>query len=113
MSNENKKFDVLSGAPPPMFFGNKERDFVKQINDEIAERIVGQQITYYPIDIERTNFHPLYGEAIEKTFLPPIHVYCLVEWEDMPTETQTYGADQLSKIIVHLHKRRLSEDQNL
>ena len=67
--------------PPPLFLGEKERDFVKQVNDELIERIVGQGIFYYPISMEHTNFHPLYGEAIEKTFLPPVRVYALVEWE--------------------------------
>jgi len=55
--------------PPPLFLGKKERDFVKQVNDELIERIIGQGIFYYPISMEHTNFHPLYGEAIEKTFL--------------------------------------------
>ena len=54
---------------PPMFFGKKEKDLVKQVNDEIIERVVGQQILYFPIDMSHTNFHTLYGEAIEKTFL--------------------------------------------
>ena len=49
-------------------FWKKERDLVKQVNDEIIERVVGQQILYFPIDIETTNYHPLYGEAIEKPF---------------------------------------------
>ena len=51
--------------PPPLFLGKKERDLVKQVNDELIERVIGQQIIYYPIDVSRTNFHPLYGEAIE------------------------------------------------
>ena len=51
-----------------MFFGKKERDLVKQANDEIIERGVGQQVLYFPIDIEHTNFHDLYGEAVEKLF---------------------------------------------
>ena len=113
MSIADKKFDVLDARPPQLFFGGKERDFVKQISDEITERIIGQQIAYYPIDLERTNFHPLYGEAIIKTFLSPIHVYCLVEWEDMPTSTTHFGTEQMSKLIIHFHKRRLTEDQNL
>ena len=29
--------------PAPLFFGEKEKNLVKQINDEIIERVVGQQ----------------------------------------------------------------------
>ena len=44
-----------------MFAGKKEKDLVKQVNDELIERVIGQTIIYYPIDVERTNFHELYG----------------------------------------------------
>ena len=69
------KWSKPASPPPPLFLGEKERDLVKQVNDELIERVIGQQIVYYPIDISRTNFNDLYGEAIEKTFLPPVRVY--------------------------------------
>ena len=50
------------------FLGKKERDLVKQVNDELIEKVIGQQILYYSIDLETTNFHDLYGEAIRKNF---------------------------------------------
>jgi hypothetical protein len=62
------------------FLAKKNEILVKQVNDELIEKVIGQQILYYPIDMEATNFHDLYGEAIEKTFLPPVRVYALVEW---------------------------------
>ena len=66
MADEWKK---PAAPPPPLFLGKKERDLVKQVNDELIEKVIGQQILYYPIDLGTTNFHPLYGEAIEKTYL--------------------------------------------
>ena len=63
MSNPEDKWSQPAAPPPPMFFGKKERDLVKQVNDELAERVIGQTIIYYPIDISATDFHPLYGEA--------------------------------------------------
>ena len=54
--------------PPPMFVGRAERNFVKQINDEVIEKVVGQQVLYFPIDITNSNFHPLYGESLKKSF---------------------------------------------
>ena len=109
----DNKWNQPDAPPPPLFTGKKERDLVKQINDEIAERVIGQQIIYYPISIEETNFHPIYGEALNKTLLNPIRVYALVEWQGYETETTNLGVDRLSKIVVHFHKRRLTEDQNL
>jgi hypothetical protein len=104
--------------PPPLFIGEKERDLIKQVNDELIERVVGQAVLYYPIDIGTTNFHPLYGEAIEKTFLPPIRVYALVEWNAYKTEFSSGMSpggllDQQIEITVHFHKRRLTGDQDL
>ena len=100
--------------PPPMFLGEKERNLVKQVNDELIERVIGQQVLYYPISVEHTDYHDVYGEAIKKTFLPPIRVYALVEWGGIETTTDTsYGADKNSEITVHFHKRRLTEDQDL
>ena len=68
----DNKWTKPKNPPPPLFLGEKERNLVKQVNDELIERVVGQGITYLPLSVEYTNFHPLYGEAIEKSFLPPL-----------------------------------------
>jgi len=114
MASEKNKWSQPTQPPPPLFVGKKERDLVKQVNDELIERVIGQQVLYYPISVEHTNFHSLYGEAIEKTFLPPVRVYALVEWESFETSWMSgVGIDRQSSIVVHFHKRRLTEDQNL
>ena len=97
-----------------MLESKKEKDFVKQVNDEIIERVVGQQVLYFAIDMETTNFHPLYGEAIEKNFLHPIRVFALVEYGGVETVfMDNVGVDKKTTITVNFHKRRLTEDQNL
>jgi len=109
----SNKWSRPSNPPPPLFIGQKERDLVKQVNDELIERVIGQQIAYYPISLEHTEFHSLYGESIKKTFLPPIRVYALVSWEGQETVATNLGIDRKSSISVHFHKRRLTEDQDL
>ena len=100
--------------PPPLFLGEKERDLVKQVNDELIVKVIGQQILYYPIDLERTNFHELYGEAVKKTFLSPIRIFALVEFTRFETDYMTsVGVDKVWEINVHFHKRRLEEDQDM
>jgi hypothetical protein len=98
--------------PPPLFLGEKERNLVKQINDEIIERVIGQTVTYYPMSREHTNYN-LYGEAVQKTFLSPIKIQALVEWEGSKTSTQVFGIDRVTSITVKFHRRRLVEDQEL
>ena len=111
MSNEWNK---PATPPPPLFFGKKERDLVKQVNDELIERVIGQQVVYYPIDQSITNYNDLYGEAIEKSFLAPVRVYALVNYESTETKADEHvGIDKSNVITIYFHKRILIEDQDL
>tara|TARA_Y100000034_G_scaffold121136_1_gene164986 strand:- start:400 stop:888 length:489 start_codon:yes stop_codon:yes gene_type:complete len=111
MSNEWKR---PAQPPPPLFLGKKERDLVKQVNDELIEKVIGQQLLYYSIDLEKTDFHGLYGEAIKKTYLPPVRVYALIEFTEYSTSyMENAGVDKSWEINVHFHKRRLEEDQDM
>ena len=109
----DNKCEQPNNRPPPLFAGKKEKDLVKQINDEVIERVIGQTIVYYPISIENTDFNPTYGEAIQKTFMNPIRVHALVKYDSQQTKTTNLGVDRIEKISVMFHKRRLTEDQNL
>ena len=109
----DNKWEQPNNPPPPLFAGKKEKDLVKQINDEVIERVKGQTIVYYPISIENTDFNPTYGEAIQKTFMNPIRVHALVKYDSQQTKTTNLGVDRIEKISVMFHKRRLTEDQNL
>lgn len=109
----NEWTQPVSG-PPPLFTGQKEKDLIKQVNDEIIERVIGQTFFYYAIDLESTCFHDLYGEAVQKSFLPPIRVQALIDYKGLKTEASTkIGLDKTQQIIIHFHKRRLTEDQDL
>jgi hypothetical protein len=107
------KWTQPATPPPPLFTGQKEKDLVKQVNDELIERVIGQSIAYYAISMDHTAFHPVYGEAIKKSFLAPVRVYALVEGPESKTTTTQYGVDRKATITVHFHKRRLTADQNL
>ena len=111
--DDSDKWSQPATPPPPLFTGKKERDLIKQVNDELIEKVIGQQILYYSIDLKTTQFHELYGEAVEKTYLPPVRVYALVELESSETSSTNFGIDKNKRIVVHFHKRRLTEDQDL
>jgi len=112
MSDQNK-WSQPDAPPPPMFFNQKERDLVKQVNDELIERVIGQTVLYYPIDLELTEFHSLYGESLQKNFLAPVRVHAMVKWEGQATTATNFGIDRLQTINIAFHKRRLTEDQDL
>ena len=113
MSDNDNKWKQPDSPPPPLYLGKKEKDYVKQINDEVIERIVGQTVVYYPVSLEHTNYHDLYGEALQKNFLNPIRVYAMVKFESQNTSTTPLGVDRIEKISIMFHKRRLSEEQDL
>ena len=112
MSDPKNKWNQPAAPPPPMFFGKKERDLVKQVNDELAERVIGQPIAYYPISLEESNFNKTYGESQEKVSLPPVRVYAYVVVENEQTN-ETFGYEYQTKLTVNFHRRRLVEDQDL
>jgi len=113
VSDNDNKWEQPAAPPPPLFTGKKEKDLVKQVTDEVIERVIGTSILYYPISLSHSDFHPLYGEAINKTYLPPVHVEVLAEWDGEETTTSGFGIDKKSSVTIHFHKRRLTEDQNL
>ena len=112
MPDPKNKWTQPAAPPPPMFFGEKERDLVKQVNDELAERVIGQTIAYYPISLEDTKFNKTYGEAVDKVSLPPIRVYAYVVVEN-EQKNDKFGYEYTSKLTVNFHRKRLTEDQNL
>ena len=107
------KFTRPDAPPPPLFVGKKERDLVRQVNTELIENVVGQVIAYYSIDIDSSDFHPIYGESKEKNFLPPVRVYARVETQSSDIFQTKSGFDRRQKISVYFHRKRLTEDQNL
>jgi hypothetical protein len=113
MADEQDKFSRLDAPPPSLFTNEQERNFTKQIVDEVIERVLPQRILYYAIDTEITQFHSLYGEAINKSFLPPVAVGCKVEWEGKETESTSFGVEQKTSIMIYFQKVRIAEDQNL
>jgi len=112
MSDPNNKWDQPEAPPAPMFFGKKERDLVKQVNDELAERVIGQPIAYYPISLEESNFNDIYGEAIDKISLPPVRVYAYVVVENEQSNDR-YGYEYQTKLTVNFSEKRIAADQNL
>ncbi len=110
---KENQFERPFGVPNPLFTNDKEKDFVKQINQEIIDNVVDQRILYYPVDYTKTNYHSLYGEAIKKVFMSPIFIKALVNWKGFTTKLDDFGLDKKSSIEVYLFSRRISEDLDL
>ncbi len=112
MSDPKNKWNQPEAPPPPMFFGKKERDLVKQVNDELSERVIGQPIAYYAIDLADTHFNPTYGEAIDKVTLPAVRVFAYVIVDSEQTN-ERFGYEYINNLTVNFSEKRISADQNL
>lgn len=98
---------------PPMFLGDKEKQFQKHINQEVIERITNETVLYYAVDVENTKYNLLYGESLTKKFWPPVRIPCLLEWKPQETKNEKFSLDRVPVVAVHVLKRRVEEDIGL
>lgn len=95
-----------------IFRTKKDIEFVKRINKELIEHVIGEKITYYAISkkFSRAN---LYGESKEKIVDPPVEVYCLPEWQDQNVTTTEFGQDisyEMRVFILNEHLMQIEVD---
>jgi len=74
-------------------FGS-QRDFalIRHMNREILQDIVQQEAAYYKISLEDTEAN-IYGESMQKTFLSPVLLNCLVTRGDQTMTADEFGGD--------------------
>lgn len=83
----------------PLFRSKRDIEFVKRINRELIERIMGEFIVYFPVSKQFTEDN-FYGEARKKILDPPVKMYSLIEWRDQETATNKFGQDVTYTIQV-------------
>lgn len=76
-----------------MLFGsNRDFNLLVNINRELLNDVVEQEVLYYKIDLFNTEAN-IYGEALDKTYLEPVKLYCLVTREDKIVTPDEFGPD--------------------
>ena len=95
-----------------MLFGSK-RDFrlLVGINRELLKDIVEQEVLLYKLSLNDTNTN-IYGEALQKTFLEPVKLNCLITRGDQVIDIDEFGPDLGREASFALLKQDL-EDINL
>lgn len=77
-----------------MLFGS-QKDFnvlSTHISREILKDIVEQEIGYYKISLEDTQAN-IYGEAVNKIYLDPVKLNCLITRGDQVIDVDEFGPD--------------------
>ena len=77
----------------PRFVNPNDVDFFKSINKELVETVVETPIVLFKLNVSDTITN-LYGEALSKSWLIGVQVFCLIEHERQNTQYEGFGADQ-------------------
>ena len=94
-----------------MLFGsNRDFDLLVNINRELLKDIVEQEILIYKLNIADTSTN-LYGEALEKTYLEPVKLNCLITRGDQVYNVDEFGPDLGREASFALLRRDLQDIQ--
>ena len=76
-----------------MIFGsNRDFNLLVNINRELLHDIVEQEILYYKLSLNDTEFN-IYGESLEKSYQTAVKLNCLITRGDQVVDIQEFGPD--------------------
>ena len=90
-----------------LFITPREIDFIADVNKEIVKDVIGQKIYYYTVREDLTAVHPVYEEATNKVFDPPIEIGARVTWAPSDVKTDNFGMEYYYSIEIYLQSRDL------
>lgn len=92
-----------------MIFGStRDFDLLVNINRELLKDIVEQEILYYKISLDDTEFN-LYGESLEKTYYVPNKLNCMIVRGDQIIDVDDFGPDLNRDVSFAFLRRDLSD----
>lgn len=94
-----------------MLFGsNRDFDLLVNINRELLQDIIEQEVGYYKLSLDDTHAN-IYGEALEKIYLDPVKLNCLITRGDQVIDVDEFGPD-LGRNVSFAFIRRDLVDAN-
>lgn len=79
-------------------FGSlRDIDTFKIISKELVNDVISQQIGYYKAVLKDTVAN-VYGESLNKTFIGPVLINCLIERGDFTAPVDDFGPDVLRDV---------------
>lgn len=92
-----------------MIFGStRDFDLLVNINRELLKDIVEQEVLYYKISLDDTEFN-LYGESLEKTYYTPNKLNCMIVRGDQIIDVDDFGPDLNRDVSFAFLRRDLSD----
>ena len=90
-----------------LFITPREIDLISDVTKELVKDVIGQKIYYYVVREDLSEINPVYEEAPEKVFDPPIEIDALINWEPGSYQTGRFGIDEKYKQDVYVQWRDL------
>lgn len=94
------------------FITQREINFIDRVNKELIQKVVGQEVTYYAISVEKSRVNRLYEEAIQKVWDPPVLIDARVLWDNTNSTSTGMGIDSKYPLEVYFHDLEL-RDRNV
>jgi hypothetical protein len=92
----------------PKFVLERDVDFFKSIARELVDDVVQNIITLFKINLNETKVN-IYGEAMNKTWLPGVNLYALVDREPESARYEGFGADTDQNITFKVDRFKCEE----
>jgi hypothetical protein len=92
----------------PKFVLERDVDFFKSIARELVDDVVQNIITLFKINLNETKVN-IYGEAMNKTWLPGVNLYALVDRESESARYEGFGADTDQTITFKVDRFKCEE----
>lgn len=90
-----------------LFVGPREQAFIDDITRELVKDVVGQRLFYYAVSVDKTRVHPVYDEAIDKVFDPPVELDARVGQPEYAQAGDAFSIDRTAKLEAYVQWRDL------
>jgi hypothetical protein len=91
-----------------LFGGLRDIHLFKTMNRELLEDIISQQIGYYKIKLSDTPVN-MYGEAVNKYYIGPVLLNCLIERGDFASNRIDYSIEVNRTSVFRFFKDHLKD----
>lgn len=92
-----------------MIFGStSDFSLIRRMNRELLQSIVEQEVLYYKINLETTQVN-IYGETVERKYIQPVKINCLVTRGNQVMSTQDFGPDMSRDVSFAFLREDLSD----
>ena len=94
-----------------LYGGSKDISLFQGLNEELVNKIIQTEVLYIRIDGSSTKAN-IYGESINKIYLPAVKLASLIEYPDNEEDNNNFGIDIKQRIRVRILRQNLI-DANL